>query len=162
MIFQRAYQHDLPILLNIYQECLDFLQLAGEVSNLQAIIEHDLIQTSKYGGLYQIIYNGAIPIGVLDVIPGNFNHQPHVAFIELLMLAKPYRGQGYGREVVQRVEKEIWNIPQITEIQLAVQENNLPGIQFWMKSGYQPFTPPTLQEDGTITRLYQKKNEMNS
>ncbi len=89
-------------------------------------------------------------VGILDYIPG-YNRDPGAAFIELLMLARPYRGRGLGKAAVE------WLLPALSgegcqkRLYAAVQTNNPGAIRFWQRLGFRITGPAALQPDGTET-----------
>ena len=75
----------------------------------------------------------------------------HLAFIELLMIAAPFRNQGIGRAVVEAVEDEIRKDAGVSTILSGVQVNNPGAVRFWQRNGYRIASEPKLRPDQTTT-----------
>ena len=86
-------------------------------------------------------------IGVLDYVPDHYRGEPGVAFIELLMLAAPFRGQGIGKAVVEAFENEVSQ--NVDTVRLGVQVNNSLALKFWQSNGYRIVSEPRLYPDQT-------------
>jgi ribosomal protein S18 acetylase RimI-like enzyme len=96
-------------------------------------------------------------IGVIDYIPRNFQGNPGIASLELLMIVPTARRKGMGMKIVRMVEEEILKNPEITTIKAGVQVNNSPAIAFWEKQGYSIIGGPELMPDQTIVFHLEKK-----
>jgi ribosomal protein S18 acetylase RimI-like enzyme len=150
---------DLPDILRIYRQCEDFLALGPAPKASLSMVITDLNLSRAQGGQYCGIYlPGGDLVGVLDTIPQGFEGEPHTAFIELLMIAAPYRGSGLGAAVVQWLENSLCEEFGIHVIRAAVQVNNPWAIRFWRRQGYQIVSEPTLQPDQTV--VYQLTKEL--
>jgi len=137
--------------LQVYRQCEDFLALGPDPRASTEMIEKDA------GGIFCGIFDDSRNmIGVVDFIPNNFEGNPHYAFIELLMIAAPARRKGLGREVMQAVEREILQNPNITDILSAVQVNNPNAIRFWTNIGYEIVSEPILNPEGTTVYKLRK------
>lgn len=101
-------------------------------------------------GDFSAVTDGSM-IGVIDFIPGNYCGVPETAFLELLMIAAPFRKQGIGHAVVEAVENEIRRDGKVKSILSGVQVNNPQAIDFWRRNGYQIVSEPELQSDQTTT-----------
>ncbi|HEX2994570.1 MAG TPA: GNAT family N-acetyltransferase, partial [Anaerolineales bacterium] len=88
-------------------------------------------------------------MGIIDYVPCNFEGEPQTAFLSLLMIAAPFRGQGLGAAIVAAVEKEIMKDTRITAIRSGVQVNNPQAIRFWQSRGYRIVSGPQLMPDQT-------------
>ncbi|WP_119065340.1 GNAT family N-acetyltransferase [Aggregatilinea lenta] len=151
-----GFEH-VPALLDVYRQCEDFLALGPQAYASIEMVKQDLRLSQKAGGLYRGIVNadGQI-VGVLDVVPGGFEGDPAVAFVELLMIAVPFRGRGLGEAVLAAAEAEICANPAIREIQLGVQVNNPGGLRFWRRMGYTACGEPEDLPDGTRAMRFRK------
>lgn len=142
---------DLPLLLEVYRLCEDFLALGPDPRASAAMVLKDLDLSAAQGGVFCGIYlEGGELVGVLDYVPAGFEGDPALAFIELLMIARQYRGRGLGAQIVARVENTIWRDPVVKRIALGVQVNNPEGFHFWQQMGYAVVSDPELQPDGTV------------
>jgi ribosomal protein S18 acetylase RimI-like enzyme len=148
---------DLGAVLDVYRQCEDFLALGPEPTASMAMVLKDIEISQREGGVFCGVYtvDGGM-IGVVDFLPGNFEGNPHIAFISLLMIAPSFRKQGIGTTIVKLIEKEIRKDAQVTVILSAVQVNNPIGLRFWQKNGYHIVGGPELQPDQTTTFLLQK------
>ena len=88
--------------------------------------------------------------GILDFVP-NYNGDPGAAFIELLMLAGPYRGRGLGKAAVEWLLSAFSGETGQKRLYAAVQTNNPGAICFWQRLGFRITGPAALQADGTET-----------
>ncbi len=148
----RPVQHDeISAVLEVYEQCGDFLALTpNPVASLE-MVRADRELSQQNGGLYCGIHTKDGLVGVLDVISSGFEGDPSAAFIELLMIAAPYRSSGLGQDVVQALEAELRRNPSIRVIWTAVMVNNPAAIRFWERQGYGKVGAPQLQPDGTTT-----------
>ena len=89
-------------------------------------------------------------VGILDYAP-NYNGDPGAAFIELLMLAGPYRGRGLGKAAVDWLLSALHGEAGQKRLYAAVQTNNPGAIRFWQRLGFRITGPAALQPDGTET-----------
>jgi RimJ/RimL family protein N-acetyltransferase len=142
---------DLPELLQVYRQCEDFLALGPDPRASAEMILKDLELSASQGGVFCGIYlEGDELVGVLDYIPAGFEGDPALAFIELLMISRPYRGGGLGAQIVEMVENAIWEDPAVKTIVLGVQVNNPQAARFWQRKGYIIVSGPELLPDGTV------------
>lgn len=141
---------DLEEILAVYRQCEDFLALGPVAKASREMVLADLALSARAGGRYCGIFNeeGKM-VGVLDYVPGNFEGAPSHAFLELLMIAAPYRGSGIGRQIVAQVEAEIRANPVVTDLLSGVQVNNPAGIAFWQHMGFRINSAPKQMPDGT-------------
>ncbi len=148
---------DLDAVLDLYRQCEDFLALVPRQTASMAMVLKDIEISQSEGGVFCGVYavDGRM-IGIVDFVPSNFEGDPHIAFISLLMIAASFRKQGIGTTVVELIENEIRKDAQVTAILSAVQVNNPQALQFWQKNGYRIVGGPELQPDQTITFRLQK------
>ncbi len=143
-------EDELNEILEVYRQCEDFLALGPVSSASIEMVLKDLEISKQEGGIFCGIHaaDGKM-IGVVDYVPCNFEGDPQAAFLSLLMIAAPFRGQGIGAAVVEAVEKEIRKDTQITRILSGVQVNNPQAIKFWQRRGYQIVSGPIYHPDQT-------------
>ncbi len=143
---------ELEAVLQVYRQCEDFLALGPvATASLERVLQ-DLEISKGYGATFCGIYTPAGEmIGVLDFAPSGFEGDRRAAYLNLLMIAAPYRSKGTGRAVVEAFEAEIRRDPQVDRILAGVQVNNPRAVQFWQERGYRIVSGPKLQKDGTIT-----------
>jgi ribosomal protein S18 acetylase RimI-like enzyme len=151
-------QDDLDAVLDVYRQCEDFLALGPEPTASMTMVLKDIEISHREGGVFCGIYteDGRM-IGVVDFVPGNFEGDPHIAFLSLLMIAPSFRKQGIGRTIVELIENQIRKDAQVTAILSAVQVNSPQALQFWQKNGYRIVGGPELQPDQTTTFRLQKE-----
>ncbi len=149
---------DTDAILAVYQQCEDFLALGPNPRASLAMVEADLALSEQEGGVFCGVRDpiSGVWMGVVDVIPEGYLGEPRHAYLELLMIAQPYRGCGLGEAVVRAVEHELIHERQVEVIHLGCQVNNPVGLRFWQRMGYRIITEPTLMEDGT-TAVQMKK-----
>ena len=141
---------DLGAVLDVYRQCEDFLALGPHSTVTMEMVLKDIEISQREGGVFCGIYraDGKI-IGVVDYVPNNFEGNPHIAFLSLLMIAVSFRKQGIGKAIVQLIENEIRKDAQVTAILSGVQVNNPQAVQFWQKNGYRIVSGPELMPDQT-------------
>lgn len=141
---------NLPAVLEVYRACEDFLSL-GPVSTASAeMVRQDMKLSAEIGGEYCGIFDGdGNLMGVIDFLREGFEGELQHAFIELLMIAQPYRSRGLGAAVVAWVEQEIRQRSHVTAILSGVQVNNPAAIRFWQRQGYRIVSEPQDFPDGT-------------
>lgn len=143
-------QGDLEAILEVYQQCEDFLALGPVATASMEMVLKDIEISKNEGGIFSGIYTAdGKMIGVVDYVPNNYQANPETAFLSLLMIASPFRSQGIGNAVVDAVEKEIGKDAQINVILSGVQVNNPQAIRFWQRNGYRIVSEPRLHPDQT-------------
>ena len=155
---KRVNESDIPAILEVYRQCEDFLALGPVPYASLPMVLKDLEISRDAGGIFCGIYDltGQM-MGIVDYVPAGFEGNPRYAFLELLMIAAPYRGHGLGAEVVSLVEAEIARNSAIEAILSGVQVNNPAAIRFWQRRGYQIVGEPQLFPDQTTAYPLQKK-----
>jgi ribosomal protein S18 acetylase RimI-like enzyme len=150
-------QDDLVEVLDVYRQCEDFLALGPEPTASMAMVLKDIEISQREGGVFCGVYaaDGGM-IGVVDFVPSNFEGDPHIAFLSLLMIAPSFRNRGIGTTIVELIENEIRKDAEVTAILSAVQVNNPKALQFLQKKGYRIVGGPKLQPDQTTTFRLQK------
>jgi ribosomal protein S18 acetylase RimI-like enzyme len=150
-------QGDLIAVLEVYQQCEDFLALGPIATASMEMVLQDIEISQKEGGIFCGIYtpDGEMT-GVVDYVPNNYQGNPQAAFLSLLMIAAPFRNQGIGKAVVDAAENEIKKDAQVTTILSGVQVNNPQAIRFWLRNGYRIVSEPKLYPDQTTAVDLQK------
>jgi ribosomal protein S18 acetylase RimI-like enzyme len=148
----------LAAVLEVYRQCEDFLALGPQPHASPEMVQADLDLSQSGGGIFCGIYLSPSDemVGVADYIPCGFEGNRQHAFIELLMIAQPFRCKGLGYRVVDGLEVIIRKDPQITAIRLGCQVNNPGGMSFWQRCGYLIIGPPTQYPDQTVGCLLEK------
>jgi ribosomal protein S18 acetylase RimI-like enzyme len=143
-------QADLDAVLKVYRQCEDFLALGPVSTASMEMVLKDMEISEQAGGVFCGIYTpvGEM-IGVVDYIPRDFEGDPQLAFISLLMIAAPFRKQGIGKAVVEAIENEIRKDARVSAILSGVQVNNPLAVRFWQKNGYRIVSGPELMPDQT-------------
>jgi len=112
-------------ILNVYRQCEDFLALTPKPNASMEIIDEDMALSHQNNGVFCGIYDSTgHMMGIVDVVLKGFEGDLATAFIELLMIAQPYRSTGLGSKVVKAIEVEIMRDTTINTILLAVMVNN--------------------------------------
>lgn len=157
LVIRPITPEELEAVLNVYRLCEDFLALGPVSTASMEMVLKDIEISKSYGGLFCGIYTveGKM-IGVIDYVLGNFEGNPHAAYLSLLMIAAPFRNQGIGKAVVQAIEGEIERNVQVDKILAGVQVNNPKAIQFWQQNGYRIVSGPKSYPDQTTAFDLQK------
>lgn len=143
-------QGDLDAVLEVYRQCEDFLALGPVPTASMEMVLADIGLSRTEGGIFCGIYTAeGKMIGVIDYVRSHYRGDPGSAYLELLMIAAPYRNQGIGRAVVEVVEADICEGGCVKVIYSGVQVNNPQAIRFWQGNGYRIVSEPTLQPDQT-------------
>jgi ribosomal protein S18 acetylase RimI-like enzyme len=143
-------EDDLDAVLDVYIQCEDFLALGPVPTASLEMVLKDIEISQNEAGLFCGIYTAdGKMIGVIDYVPGNYRGDPRTAFLELLMIAAPFRTQGIGAAVVKAIEQEIRKGAQVSTILAGVQVNNPQAIRFWQRNGYRIVSGPTSFPDQT-------------
>ena len=142
---------ELEAVLGVYRQCEDFLALGPVPTASMEMVLKDIEVSKGEGGFFCGIHiaDGKM-IGVTDYVPSHYGGEPSTAFLELLMIAAPYRNQGLGRAIVEAVEHEIRKDAQVTTILAGVQVNNPQAVRFWQRNGYRIVSGPELMPDQTM------------
>ena len=143
-------QDDLDAVLDVYQQCEDFLALGPVPTASMEMVLKDIEISQRGGGVFCGIYttDGKM-IGVVDYVPSSYEGDPQTAFLSLLMIASSFRKQGIGKAVVEAIENEIRRDTQVMAILSGVQVNNPQAVQFWQRNGYRIVSEPKLLPDQT-------------
>lgn len=146
---------DAQLLLGVYQQCEDFLALGPAATASIAMILADLDRSAADNGCYCGIWKGDDIVGVVDWVAGSGKDAG--AFLNLLVLARPHRGQGIGRRVLSWLESQLLIGRGAATIETAVQVNNEAGMDFWRRQGYRPIRGPVRNDDGTTVIILGKQ-----
>jgi aspartate racemase len=150
---------NLEAILAVYCQCEDFLALGPQPHASIEMVRTDLAAARSHGRSYCGIYSpDGEMIGIVDYLPAGFEGQPDQAFLELLMIAAPWRSSGVGNAVVRQVEEVIRKDPQVRVILSGVQVNNPAAIRFWQRQGFTIVSGAEPQADGTI--VFRLKKDM--
>ena len=142
--------NELDAVLQVYRQCEDFLALGPAPFASMAMVLQDIELSRQSGGIFNGIYtNSGEMIGIVDYLPDHYQGEAGTAFLELLMIAPPYRQSGIGRAVVEAVEQEIRKNPKVNTIQAGVQVNNPQAVRFWQQRGYRIVSGPQRMPDQT-------------
>ncbi len=149
MIIRPITDSDLPAVLEVYRQSEDFLALGPDPHASPEMVARDRGLSRREGGLYCGIFLDEL-VGILDYTP-NYKGDPGAAFIELLMIAAPYRGRGLGEQAVRWLGSTFSGEAGQVRLYAAVQTNNPAAIRFWQRLGFRITGPAALQPDGTVT-----------
>jgi ribosomal protein S18 acetylase RimI-like enzyme len=150
LVIRPITQDDLDAVLDVYRQCEDFLALCPVSTASMEMILKDIEISQGEGGIFcGITSTDGKMIGVLDYVPGNYQGDPHNAYLSLLMIAAPFRNQGMGKAVVEAFEDEIRKDAQVQTILAGVQVNNPQAVKFWQRQGYRIVGGPKMLPDQT-------------
>lgn len=156
MLIRPILDSDLPAVLEVYRQCEDFLALGPQPRASLEMVLADMALSRELGGEFCGIFaeDGTL-LGVFDFIRSGFEGDPNCAFLELLMIAAPYRGQGIGEWAVAWLETELRRA-EIPRLQSGVQVNNPRAIRFWQRMGFTITSGAEPQPDGTVVYRLEK------
>lgn len=149
---------DLPAVLEVYRQCEDFLALGPVPHASMQMVTADRELSSRQGGEFCGLFaaDGTL-MGVLDFIRAGWEDDPGCAFLELLMIAAPYRNQGLGEEALRWLEEELARQrPPISRLRAGVQVNNPGAVRFWQRMGFAIVSGAELHPDGTTCYQLEK------
>jgi ribosomal protein S18 acetylase RimI-like enzyme len=153
-------QDDLEAVLDVYEQCQDFLALGPVATASMQMVLKDIELSRGEGGVFCAVHTaGEKMIGVVDFVPNNYQGNPNHAYLSLLMIAAPFRSQGIGKTILEAVENEIRKDAQVTTLLLGVQVNNPQALRFWQRNGCRIIGGPKLLPDQTI--VYDLQKDMN-
>ena len=150
-------QENLDAVLEVYQQCEDFLALGPVATASTEMVLQDLEISKNISGIFCGVHtpDGKM-IGVIDYVPRNYKGNSRAAYLSLLMIASPHRNCGIGETVVDAIESEIKKDTCVTVIYAGVQVNNPRAMRFWQRMGYRTVSEPKLYPDKTIAVDLQK------
>jgi len=147
---------NLEALLDLYRRCEDFLALGPQPLASREMVLADLAHSRENGGMFYGIYAAGRLAGVLDLTESGWLGSPDAACLSLLMIAREYRGQGLGAQVLADVEARLRR-QGVTRICGGVQVNNPAALRFWQAHGFKITSEARLQADGTTTYDIEKR-----
>ncbi len=149
--------------LEVYRQCEDFLALGPVATASMEMVDADIAHSREAGGSFCGVFaaDGRM-LAVVDYVLHGWEGNPAAAFLSLLMIAAPYRGQGLGYWIVEQVETHIRQDPQVKVIFSGVQVNNPNAVRFWQARGYRIISEPELLADGTTCVQLRKELAGNS
>jgi len=151
---------DAEAILEVYRQCEDFLALGTEPTASMSMVFNDIEASQREGRDFRGIYNSSDEmVGIIDFMTCNYDGNPHVALISLLMIALPFRRQGTGTKIIELLERDLKKHYNIITIISAVQVNNLSAQRFWQKNGYRIVSGPVLQADKTT--VFQLRKDLS-
>lgn len=142
---------DIEGVLEVYRQCEDFLALGPVATASMAMVRADLLLSEKEGCTFCGVFdrqNGTM-LAIVDFSVSGFHGDPTTAYLSLLMIAAPNRGQGLGEEIVRAVEGEMRRAGKARGIESGVQVNNPTAIRFWQRMGYKIVSEARDMGDGT-------------
>ncbi len=141
---------DAARVLPVYQACEDFLALGPVATASLEMVQTDLRHSEQLGSqFFGIFLPGDVHMaGILDVLPSGWDGDPTSAFLELLMIGAPYRGQGLGHAVVEWLAGHL-RACGMRRVASGVQANNPGAIRFWLRHCFLITAPAALMPDTT-------------
>ncbi len=144
-----ATDADAGALLDVYRACEDFLALGPVPVASAEMVAKDRALSQEAGGVFCAVCTEAGALcGVLDFIP-RYEGRPEVAFLELLMLAQPYRNRGWGARIVAALKQYV-AASGTRRLLAGVQANNPAAQRFWLRQGFSITAGPKMLPDQTI------------
>jgi ribosomal protein S18 acetylase RimI-like enzyme len=74
---------------------------------------------------------------VIGIVKGLVVSTDKIAWINSLVIGKPYQKNGYGRKVMKLLEQYLKLVFKMDKVYLSVHKVNEGGINFWQKCGYE-------------------------
>lgn len=146
---------DKKLILDVYTQCEDFLSLGPVPKASIHMVDADIQHSIKEKGIYCGIWNTEdTMVGIIDFIPETSKGN---ACLSLLMISEKYRGKGIGVLVTSLLESYLKTNYRTEVIESGVQVNNIKGIQFWKKRGYNISENARDMGDGTIAYAMRKE-----
>ena len=140
---------ELPPILEVYRQCEDFLSLGPIPKASLEMVKNDIRLSRKERGIFCCIYDSTSQIiGILDFIPQTENRD--TSFLSLLIISAPLRRKGYGKQLLEGLERYLKATYGTQLIKSAVQTNNSDAIQFWKRTGFNIDNKPVQRPDGTV------------
>ena len=153
MLVRPILDSDLPAVLEVYRQCEDFLALGPDPhASMEMIAADRELSRANHGEFCGLFAADGTLMGILDFVRAGWEGDPGCAFLELLMIAAPYRNQGLGVEAFAWLEGEL-NVPLL---RAGVQVNNPGAIRFWQRMGFAITSGAELQADGTTCYRLEK------
>jgi ribosomal protein S18 acetylase RimI-like enzyme len=143
---------ELEAIFEVYRQCEDFLALGPVPVASMKMVLADLELSKKEGCTFCLICSASSGevLGVVDYTLAGWAGKPDTAYMELLMIAAPYRSQGLGEAVVRAVEDQIRTDGRAHSLEAGVQVNNPGAIRFWQRMGFQIISGAEPLQDGTV------------
>jgi GNAT superfamily N-acetyltransferase len=143
-----ATDDDQAPLLAVYTACEDFLALGPVAQASAAMVAADRRLSAERGGVYCVVCAADGPVcGVVDFVP-RLPGGPDQAYLELLMLAAPYRNRGWGAAIFSALRTYLTALG-VRRLLAGVQVNNPAAKRFWLYQGFVITGGPELLADGT-------------
>jgi GNAT superfamily N-acetyltransferase len=140
---------DMPAVLEVYRLCEDFLALGPvATASLDMVAADRELSRSQNGEFYGLFDDAGTLMGVLDFIRDRYQGQSGCAYLELLMIAAPYRSQGLGEQAFRWMVAELRGAG-IHRLLAGVQVNNPGAVRFWQRMGFRITSQAKLLADGT-------------
>jgi GNAT superfamily N-acetyltransferase len=156
MLIHPILDSDLPAVLEVYRQCEDFLALGPQPRASLEMVQADRALSCQLGGEFCGIFTeDGILVGIFDFLRAGFEGDPGCAFLELLMIAAPFRRQGIGEWALAWLEAELRRAG-VPRLKSGVQVNNPQAIRFWQRMGFAITSSAEPQPDGTIAYRLEK------
>jgi ribosomal protein S18 acetylase RimI-like enzyme len=126
--------HQLGATREVYRQCEDFLALGPAPAASLDMFVADIQHSREADAIYCGIWRGNTQVGVLDFIP---EAEPKTAEILLLMIARPYRSQGFGSAILEGLIRHLGETYDTRTVTGGVQINNPSAIAFWRRHGFE-------------------------
>jgi len=148
-VLRLAGPEDFAALLEVYRQNADFLALAGLTAD-EALLREDLAHFAALGAETWVIEKDAQTAGLAAWIPAGYEGRPEQAYLELMMIGRPWRSQGLGSQVMLALQARLRENG-CRVLFAHVQVNNPRGQAFWLRCGFRVEGEAQAQPDGTVT-----------
>ena len=156
MLVRPILDSDLPAVLEVYRQSEDFLALGpNPTASLEMIAADRELSRTEGGEFCGVFAESGTLMGILDFVRVGYLGEPACGFLELLMIAAPYRNQGLGAEAFGWLEAELRRAG-ATRLRAGVQANNPGAIRFWQRMGFAITSEAEPQADRTVCYRLEK------
>ena len=132
----------------VYKQVEDFLSLGPVPKASIEMVNADIKHSKESGGIFCAIHDiNGDQIGVIDFVP---NNKKGTTFLSLLMIAKKDRNKGYGSAIMESLESYLIHEYGTKIIESGVQINNVAGLGFWKRCGFEINRIANALDDGTV------------
>ena len=159
LIIRALREEDAAALLNVYEQCADYLDLQTPEPPSLAMIRSDWTATAKSGGVFCGVFKRETgdAIGVISFVPHSFRGQRDYAFISAFMIQQPDRRCGFATEAYRAVEEFIFGDPEVKHIGTLLLPQHEPSYTFAEKLGFERAGGPFKNKRGYGLWAFVKK-----
>lgn len=145
LIIKNISKDSIENIYSIYQNFQDFKYATGIFNSINYLqFSRNIIQFIKRDNVFFL--DICLPSGESIGFIKGLSTDNNIAWINSLIINKPYQFKGYGRKVVSLLEKFLKDNCKTEKIYLSVYKSNIAGIIFWYKNGFEKCNSITEKE----------------